>query len=120
MGFHIYINCFLGICEDTGKHFYYRNFQKVYDMPPVVPEEHREFINMKGKVFRIYTDLITDDTSTSVTNFIDKYPEWFDIVEDSNFESCSEYWNEEKHNRFYAALKWFSDQDISYTISWNN
>jgi hypothetical protein len=115
MGFHIYISCTLDICKDTGRHFYYKGFEKVYDMPPLVPKEYREFVNMKGKVFRDYVNLVTDEMSTSACNFLDKYPDWSDIVENSEH---SEAWNETEHDRFYTALQWFSDQG-NYTISWS-
>ena len=114
MDFHIYINCSFNICKDTGRLFYYDGLHKIYDIPPVIPKEHREFVNMNGEIFRIYTGLVTDEMSTSVENFVDKYPDWSDIVEYSNS------WSEDMHNRFYAALKWFSEQTICYMISWYN
>jgi len=118
MGFDIYISHSLVICKDTGRHFYYRGSEKVYDMPPVVPEEHREFIRMRGKVFRIYTNLVTDEMSISVEGFVENYPEWPDIIQDSDYEDNPDFWNEDKHNRFYTALKWFSEQNGCYMISW--
>jgi hypothetical protein len=120
MGFYIYIYCQLNICKDTGKHFYYGKLDKIYDIPQIIPEEYREFISMSGKVFRIYTNLITDDTLTSVENFVDKYPLWTDIIEDSDFEKYCNFWNEDKHKKFYDALKWFSEQDVNYMIGWSN
>jgi hypothetical protein len=120
MGFDIYIRCSLDICKDTGRYFYYKGLEKIYDMPKIVPEEHRGFVNMKGRIFRIYTDLVTDDMSTSVENFIDKYPSWSDILEDSDFKKYSDFWNEDMHNRFYSALKWFSEEGSCYMISWSN
>jgi hypothetical protein len=119
MGFDIYIHCSFNICKDTGKLYYYKGLNKVYDMPEPVPEEYREFVKMRGHVFGIYTKLVTDWTSTSVENFLDKYPNWCDILDDDDFEDISSYWCESHHIRFYEALKWFSKQDISYTISWD-
>jgi len=118
MGFNIQINCTLEICPDTGKHFYYNRFEKIYDMPQVIPEQYRKYVSMKGKHFRIYTNLITDDIVTSVENFVDKYPKWSDIVEDPDYNEDSKIWNEDKHDQFYDALKWFSKQNICYMISW--
>ena len=118
MVFHIHIHCRLDICKDTGRHFFYDGFQHVYDMPKDIPEEHRGFVKMSGELFRIYTGLVTDDLSTSVDNFVDKYPEWSDILESCHFEEFASFWNEDKHNNFYAALKWFSQQKICYMISW--
>jgi hypothetical protein len=119
MGFDIYIHCSLSICKDTGKHFYYRAYEKIYDMPAPVPEKYREFINMKGSILQVYANLITDETSTIVENFVDKYPDWSEIVENSDLEDYTSYWNEYMHDRFYAALKWFAEQDICYMISWS-
>ena len=120
MGFYMYITCSLEICKDTGKHFYYKGFEKIYDMPPIVPEKYRDFVKMRGNVFESYARLITDETNTSIENFIDKYPEWFDIVDNSDVNDLGNFWNENKHNQFYAALKWFSEQNSSYTVSWTD
>jgi hypothetical protein len=120
MGFDIYITCSFRISSETGRLFYYGNkCQKVYDMPPIVPEEHREFVKMRGHIFGIYTRLVTDEMSTSVANFVDKYPEWSDIVEDGDYDEYMKFWNEDRHDRFYAALKWFAEQEICYMISWD-
>jgi len=118
MGFHIYITCILEICKDTGRHFYHGGFQQNYDMPQIIPEEYREFVKMSGDIFKIYTAFVTDEMSTSVDNFLDKYPEWSDILEEYDSEKYGDSWNEDTHNKFYAALKWFSEQKICYMISW--
>ena len=121
MGFHIYIYCQLDICEKTGKHFYYKSYEKIFDMPPIVPEAHRKFIIMKSDIFRIYTSLVTDETSTTVSNFRTNYPSWSDILNDSDFkEEYFDYWAADMHVQFYLALKWFSEQGICYMISWSN
>ena len=117
MGFTIYIYCPLYICKDTGRHFYYKGFEKIYDMPQAIPEEYREYVNMKGRVFRIYANNVTDQTDTTVENFLDKYPNWSDVVKDNDFDPNS--WNTYEHYRFYDALKWFSQQNICYIISWS-
>ena len=117
MGFDIYITCSLGICKDTGRHFYYRGVDKVYGVPPDVPEEHREFVRMKGKIFRNYAGFLRHMISTSIENFIYQWPEWSDIVEDADYKEYAEIWNEDTHKRFYNALKWFSEQNGCYMIS---
>lgn len=121
MGFDIYISCSFRICEETGRLFYFgRHNEKVYDIPPpIVPKEHRDFVKMRGYLFWIYTRLVTDEVTTSVENFVDKYPEWSDIIEDADYKEHCDSWSEEMHDRFYAALKWFSKQDICYMISWS-
>jgi hypothetical protein len=118
MGFHIYITCIMEICKDTGRHFYYGDFKKIYSLPPVVPEEYRKYVKMNGGLFKIYTSFVTDELDTSVENFVDKYPEWSDIVETSDFEEYCDFWNEDMHDEFYDALKWFSDHKSCYMISW--
>lgn len=112
----MYITCTFEICKDTGKHFYYSGYQKIYSMPIVVPEAHREFVKMTGTVLEIYARLVTDENSTSVDNFVDKFPAWSTIVEDGS--AFSDSWDETTHDRFYAALQWFSEQKICYMISW--
>ena len=87
-------------------------------MPPVVPEEYRQFVKFSGDYLTIYTGFVTDEMDTSVENFVDKYPEWSDIVEGNYFEEYLDVWNEDMHDKLYAALKWFSQQRISYKISW--
>ena len=66
MGFHLSITCNLEISKENGMHFYYRDSQKIYGMPPDIPEEHREYVRMRGNLFRIYAEFVTDETSTSV------------------------------------------------------
>ena len=117
MGFHMYIHCIVNICKDTGRHFYYGRAQdELYTMPKPIPEPYREFVQMRRKIYRIYAQLVTDEICTCVDNFVDKFPEWSDIIADSEFD---ESWTEDMHNRFYNALKWFSEQEICYMISWS-
>ena len=114
MGFYMYITCTLEICKDSGKHFYYKGTKKIYAMPEVIPEEYRDYVNLKGSVYEIYASLVTDDVSTSVTNFVQKFPNWSDI------KDRTEYWTEEAHDKFRNALLWFSAQETCYTISWTD
>ena len=120
MGFHMYITCTLEICKDTGRHFYHGGFQKLYGIPPVIPEMHREYVKMSGDVYKLYTSLITDEMSTSVENFVDKFPEWSDIIDTCEFEEEFGFWTEEMHNKFYASLQWFAEQNVPYMISWTD
>jgi hypothetical protein len=118
MVFHMYITCTLEICEETGKHFYYGGFQKLYGIPSTIPEEHRKYVNITGDIFNIYAMFVTDETSTSLENFVDKFPEWSDIIDTCDFEKDFGFWTEEMHNKFYESLKWIAQQNVSYTISW--
>jgi len=116
MVFHMYITCTFEICKETGRHFYYSGYQKIYDLPDVVPEAHREFVKMSDDALEYYVRLVTDENSTSVDNFLDKFPDWSSIVEDGS--AFSESWDETTHDRFREALVWFSEQKICYMISW--
>jgi hypothetical protein len=113
----MYITCTLDICKNSGKHFYYKGAKKIYDMPEVIPEMYRAYANLRGRIYEIYARLVTDDESTSITNFVDKFPDWSDI-KDCN--ESNESWTEEDHDKFHAALSWFSAQETCYTISWTD
>ena len=118
MGFHMYITCTMEICKETGRHYYYGKSQKIYDTPQVIPEMYREFVSMSGKIFRIYARLVTDERDTSVTHFVDTFPDWSDIVADDDFEKYGDTWDEDKHDKLRNGLKWFSEQDVCYMICW--
>ena len=118
MPFQLQITCSLELCKYTGRHYFNTDSGKIYDMPPPVPEIYRSFVKINGDHFKIYTELVTDELSTSVTNFLDKYPEWSDIVEDDDFADHATLWTENDHTCFHEALQWFHYQKIGYTISW--
>jgi len=120
MGFYMYITCPLEICNETGRHYYYAGLQKVYTMPPDVPEPYRSYVKMKGKIYRIYAQLVSDDMSICVEDFAGNFPEWSEVVDCHDYEGCSESWSLEKHDDFRSALKWFATQDTSYMVSWCN
>ena len=116
----MYISCPLEICKETGRHYYYAGLQKVYEMPPVVPEAYRSYVKVKGKIYRIYAQLVSEDMSTSVDEFAQNFPEWSEVVGCHDYEDCSEGWSLAKHEEFHATLKWFAEQNASYTVSWCN
>jgi len=118
MGFDLYISCSISVCNETGKLFFYRNdLTKDYTIPAiVVPELFRRFLKQRGYHLRLYTSRITDELSTSVENFLDKYPDWSDIWEDDDYE---ELWKESDHNLFKDALTWLAKQEISFIVSWD-
>ena len=121
MGFDLYISCSIRVCHETGKLFFYRNdLTKDYTIPTiVVPEEHRRFIKQRGHYLRLYTLRVTDELSTSVENFLDKYPDWSEILEDEDYENYEDFWEESDHNSFKDALTWLAKQEIAFTVSWD-
>jgi hypothetical protein len=54
--------------------------------------------------------------STSVENFLDKFPDWSDILEDDDYEDI---WEESDHNSFKDALTWLAKQEFGFTVSWD-
>jgi hypothetical protein len=121
MGFDLYISCSISVCHETGKLFFYRNdLTKNYTIPAVVvPELFRRFLKQRGYHLRLYTSRITDELSTSVENFLDKYPDWSDIWEDDDYEEYEEIWKESDHKLFKDALTWLAKQEISFIVSWD-
>lgn len=121
MGFDLYISCSIRVCHETGKLFFYRNdFTKDYTIPAiVVPEEYRRFLKQRGHYLRMYTSRVTDEFSTSVENFLDKFPDWSEILEDEDYEEYSEFWKESEHNLFKETLAWLAKQEIGFIVSWD-
>jgi hypothetical protein len=118
MGFDLYISCSISICHETGKLFFYRNdFTKDYTIPAiVVPEEYRRFIKQRGYHLQLYTSRVTDELSTSVENFLDKFPDWPEILEDEDYQ---DFWKESDHNLFKETLAWLAKQEIGFIVSWD-
>ena len=106
MGFDLYISCSIRVCHETGKLFFYRNdLTKDYTIPAiVVPEEYRRFIKQRGYHLRLYTSRVTDDLSTSVENFLDKFPDWSDIWEDDDYEKIYKKTTDENIKNFNGYI----------------
>jgi hypothetical protein len=117
MGFDLEISCRLRLCHQTGTMFFYKSdLTKEYVIPNiVVPEQFRRFINQHGYYLRLYTSQSTDG-ATSADNFLDKFPEWTEILKDNDYE---ESWTEEDHNLFKEALEWLVKQPIGFIVSWS-
>ena len=121
MGFDLYISCSIRMCHETGKLFFYRNdLTKDYTIPAiVVPEEYRRFLKQRGHYLRLYTLRVTDELSTSVENFLDKFPDWSEILEDDDYENYEDFWEESDHNSFKETLAWLAKQEIGFMVSWD-
>lgn len=121
MGFDLYISCRINVCNETGKFFFYTDqYIKNYDIPAiVVPQQYRRFLKQRGRHLSLYTSKVTDEYSTSVENFLDKFPEWSEILEDSEYEEYEDIWNEEDHDLFKDALGWLARQAIGFIVSWD-
>jgi hypothetical protein len=121
MGFDLYISCRINVCNETGKLFFYTDqYIKNYSIPEIlVPEEYRRFLKQRGHHLGLYTSKVTDEYSTSVENFLDKFPEWSEIVEDADYEEYEDIWKEEDHDLFKNALDWLARQQIGFIVSWD-
>jgi hypothetical protein len=121
MGFDLYISCRINVCNETGKLFFYTDqYIKNYSIPTIlVPEEYRRFLKQRGHHLGLYTSKVTDEYSTSVENFLDKFPEWSEILEDADYEEYEDIWKEEDHDLFKNALDWLTTQEIGFIVSWD-
>jgi hypothetical protein len=121
MGFDLYISCRINVCNETGKLFFYTDqYIKNYSIPTIlVPEEYRRFLKQRGHHLGLYTSKVTDEYSTSVENFLDKFPEWSEILEDADYEEYEDIWKEEDHDLFKNALDWLARQQIGFIVSWD-
>ena len=121
MGFDLYISCRINVCNETGKLFFYTDqYIKNYSIPAIlVPEEYRRFLKQRGHHLGLYTSKVTDEYSTSVENFLDKFPEWSEISEDADYEEYEDIWKEEDHDLFKNALDWLARQPIGFIVSWD-
>ncbi len=121
MGFDLYISCRINVCNETGKLFFYTDqYIKNYSIPAIlVPEEYRRFLKQRGHHLGLYTSKVTDEYSTSVENFLDKFPEWSEISEDADYEEYEDIWKEEDHDLFKNALDWLARQEIGFIVSWD-
>ena len=84
-----------------------------------MPEEYRRFLKQRGHHLGLYTSKVTDEYSTSVENFLDKFPEWSEIFEDADYEEYEGIWKEEDHDLFKNALDWLARQQIGFIVSWD-
>lgn len=110
MGFYIRISIELEIDQTTGKPI----LDQLANVE--IPKKYRRFLDEKGKHYIRYVvddDRYIDSASSVYNNF----PTWENIYEDlSNEEKAN--WTEPEHNLLKEAMKWFSEQEESYTIHW--
>ena len=127
MGFDINISLVLGMCEETGKPFYYKynkytGVQKSYEIPNVeVPKELRPYLVGRGHIFHAYTKTFNerDVYETSVEQFLENFPSWDDVQAHENYEEGECGWTEYDHENFKKLVEWCSVQDCSFRISWS-
>ena len=106
MGFDLMIMIDMEIDEKTGLPFVYYVNEGFLDKKPYdpvefqIPQQYRKYIVQRGYHFHDYIKRFSPDCfKCTVRDFLDLYPEWTDIKEDS----C---WSEEDHNDFKDALTW--------------
>ena len=124
MGFDFSIQTLpLSICTETGKPFIYRflngDCKKIYIEEFVVPEEHRRFTFLCGRVYHIYTrDVSSEDSySCGIQELLNVFPSWDDVKDETLVVSWG--LTEEEHNGFYAALTWFAEESDVFIARWS-
>jgi hypothetical protein len=118
MGFDMWISCNLSMCQETGRHYFLRkNGVKEFDLTriPVVPEEFRRFIQLRGSVLYEYTrSFPIHETTVDAMMFLERFPPWMEIEQDEG-----DSWTSLDHNKFFAAIEWFAYGDATYLVSWS-
>lgn len=121
MGFDLQIRISLGICQETGKAFYYsQDYSKKYDLESsIVPEEYRKFFQLHGRFLHAYTDHFNEESQSSVDLhvFFEEFPNWTTVKEflDENYK---DFWTEMEHTQFRKTLEWCVESGISYRVEW--
>lgn len=126
MGFDFEIRISLGICEQTGRPYYYSNepdnkYKKNYDLSAiVVPKEYRASFQLRGKHLHAYTDYFNEQEvySTSVNSFLEQFPDWT-IVKEFLEQTDNDYWTHEDHLNLFFALVWCTKTNCHYTVEWS-
>lgn len=126
MGFDFYIQLVLHMDPTSGKPFFYDTKEdgltfRNYQLASIeIPEEHREFLQGRGSIFHAYTREFSynDIFSVKIDELLDEFPDWDEVLESDDCDENRETWTEENHNRFKAALTWFSEQKQSFQATW--
>ena len=120
MGFDLFISVSFPLCPETGLMFEYNDdLTKNYNIPSIrVPEHLRRFLKQRGHHLRLYTSRVTDEYSTGADNFLDKFPEWAEILEDDEYDDFKDVWGEEDHNLFKGTLAWLVNQKVNAIVNW--
>ncbi len=121
MGFDLFISASFPLCWETGLMFEYNDdLTKTYNINNVrVPQHLRRFVKQRGRHLALYTSRLTDEYSTDADNFLEKFPEWSEILEDDEYEDYKDFWTEEDHNLFKETLAWLVGQKINAIVSWS-
>ena len=118
MGFDLWISCNLSLCQETGRPYFLRkNGVKEFDLTqlPVVPEEFRRFIHMRGPVLYEYTrSFPINETTVDAAMFLERFPPWDEVERDEDNDT----WSSLDHNKFFAAIEWFAYSEASYLVNW--
>ena len=122
MGFDMWIVCALSVCQETGRTYFLRkNGVKEFDLThlPVVPEEFRRFIQLRGSVLYEYTrSFPIHETTVDAVMFLDRFPPWDEVeLELEEYAGCE--WSSLDHNKFFAAIEWFAYSEASYVVNWS-
>lgn len=120
MGFDLNISVCFPLCPETGLMFEYNDdLTKTYNINNVrVPEHLRRFLKQRGRHLRLYTRLNYEYFATA-DNFLEKFPEWSEILEDDEYDDFKDRWTEEDHNLFKETLAWLVGQKVNAIVSWS-
>jgi hypothetical protein len=121
MGFDLFISVSFLLCPETGLMYEYNDdLTKNYNINNVrVPEHLRRFLKQRGHHLSLYTSRVTDEYSTGADNFLDKFPEWSEILDDDEYDDYKDRWTEEDHNLFKETLTWLLSQKVNAIVSWS-
>lgn len=123
MGFDINVYMTLQLCPETGKPYYYgKDLKHVYEpLDIVVPEELRQYLKGRGRIFHAYTEVFNnkDKYDVDVEEFLESYPRWDVVKENEYYKDEMDYWTLKDHKGFKNLLKWCRDQQIFFRVSWS-
>ena len=119
MGFDLWISCSLSVCQETGRHYFLRkNGVKEFDVTqlPVVPEEFRRFLHLRGHVLYEYTrSFPINETTVDAMMFLERFPPWDEVEQD---DGDSTVWTSLDHTKFFSAIEWFAYSEATYLVNW--
>ena len=125
MGFDFNIVACYHLDPATGKPFVYtmnqnHTMERNFTLHVEIPEEYREFVQLRGKVLHMYCDSFGDQMFCPMVEFAEQFPEWEDVHEwiiDHGW--TDDDWSEETHWKFKEAADWFAQQPVTYLAMWS-
>ena len=123
MGFDFYMTINVRVDSATGMPFVWgKNSTKLPYDPEAwcLPEEFREFAQLRGHFLRHYTDPIEKMFGNTYEVYVEtllfEFPKWSEISDRIGF--FYDEWDEAKHNHFRKCLEWCADKG-GYRAEWS-